>query len=174
MWTERRSDANEPFFIFSPWCPADRVQHRLIPCYVWSSRTPQLCLSLVNCYQLSSYYKPPAIYWGTLNIVSGAQPPWSHEDFDDFFRNLVLSERVPGSGYTIKWSFWCSGCSLLCDVCWSSLGDGWQIQGWLWSNCGTRGNHVCVGHAGTINMPFPLSCWIFCRHRGIKLKGGNA
>ena len=30
MWTERRSDANEPFLIFSPWCPSDRVQHRLL------------------------------------------------------------------------------------------------------------------------------------------------
>ena len=29
MWTKRRSDANEPFLIFSPWCPSDRVQHRL-------------------------------------------------------------------------------------------------------------------------------------------------
>ena len=29
MWTERRLDANEPFFIFFPWCPSDPVQHRL-------------------------------------------------------------------------------------------------------------------------------------------------
>ena len=29
MWTERRSDANEPFLIFSPWCLSDPVQHRL-------------------------------------------------------------------------------------------------------------------------------------------------
>ena len=29
MWTKRRSDANELFLIFSPWCPSDRVQHRL-------------------------------------------------------------------------------------------------------------------------------------------------
>ena len=45
MWTERRSDANESFFIFSPWCPSDRVQHRLDKgrmCYLW----PRLCRNL--------------------------------------------------------------------------------------------------------------------------------
>ena len=37
MWTERRSDANEPFLIFSPWCPSDRVQHRLLALWARTS-----------------------------------------------------------------------------------------------------------------------------------------
>ena len=49
-----------------------------------------------------------------------------------------------------------------------------KIQGWLYSSWRTSGNQVYVGYTGISNIPFALSCIIFCTHFGIRLKGEKA
>ena len=66
MWTERRSDANEPFLIFSPWCPSDRVQHRL----VWLFRRYDSYFNKWHFFLLSIVLSPFQLPFTFINPLS--------------------------------------------------------------------------------------------------------
>lgn len=102
-----------------------------------------------------------------------AHSPGGHKDLGNVWRNIVLCKGFLESGQTIRCILFCSGCTCWLACC-SRLFEGFIIQGWLHSSCSACENQVWVGHTGMIKIPFAWSCAIFCRHLGIRLKGGKA
>ena len=102
-----------------------------------------------------------------------AHSPGGHEDLGNVWRNIVWCKGFPESGQTIRCTLLCSGCTCWLACC-SRLFEGFIIQGWLHSSCSACENQVWVGHTGMIKIPFAWSWAIFCRHLGIRLKGGKA